>query len=384
MDSAFIFSKYVSGKNFLGRKNEANILANLLSQGENATIYDAPKTGKTSLIQQAFYLMKSSGKEHNVALVEMMDIRSVAEFATRMGTEVLRCACSSPEEYRAATGRYLSDTHFVFDEEQYRNSDKILSLNWDIDNDDLNALFALPYRLGEEKKCRIVVLLNEFQNVMQTEDGDMLCKLLENRFKSMLPEEKAYCSYLFVGSKINAMHEIFGIRRYFYRNVERVELTEIEVKEIMDYVARGFLASGKVIDRDLLLGVCKLFRNNPFYINHFASICDSMTRGYIMEPILNAALNASIALNETRFKSAIDDLTTFQISLLRAILDGHTKFTSSEIIDRYKLNSSANVRRLKDALAKKEIVFFEDSGEVRIIDPLFEYWVRTFYFKMGI
>ena len=49
---------------------------------------------------------------------------------------------------------------------------------------------------------------------------------------------------------------------------------------------------------------------------------------------------------------------------------------------KYSLNSSANVRRLKDALMKKEILTFvgEDAKPV-ILDPLFEYWLRNYYFK---
>ena len=73
-----------------------------------------------------------------------------------------------------------------------------------------------------------------------------------------------------------------------------------------------------------------------------------------------------------------------QVSLLKAILDGHVKFTSAEVIEEYRLNSSANVRRLKDALCKKEIVYFDESGKPQIIDPLFEYWVRRYYFGMKI
>lgn len=383
MDSAFSYSSFVSGKNFIGRNGDAIILANMLSQGENVALYDAPKTGKSSVIHKAFLDMKTTGRECLVATVDMMNIRSISELAQRIGSEVLRCAYSSPSEYGYAVRTFLPETHFVFDEEQYMNSDRILSLNWDIDDNDLDALFALPYKVGADRKKKLVVQLNEFQNVMQTEDGDKFCKILEKRFKALSLEERSLCSYLFVGSRLNAMHEIFAIKRYFYRNVERLRLSEIEVKEILDHISRGFLASGKVVDRDLLLGVCKLFRCNIFYINHFASICDSMTRGYIMEPILNAALDAIIAVNEARFKAAMDDLTTFQVSMLKAILDGHKKF-SNEVIEEYKLNSSANVRRLKDALTKKEIVFFEDNGDIVVIDPLFEYWVRTFYFKMSI
>ena len=53
------------------------------------------------------------------------------------------------------------------------------------------------------------------------------------------------------------------------------------------------------------------------------------------------------------------------------------------MIEKYVLNSSANVRRVKDALQKKEILYFTDNDEPVIIDPLFEYWLRNNYYRMG-
>ena len=80
----------------------------------------------------------------------------------------------------------------------------------------------------------------------------------------------------------------------------------------------------------------------------------------------------------------MNDLTTFQVSLLKAIIDGYTKFSTAEVIRKYSLNSSANVRRLKDALMKKEILTFVGDDERPVIfDPLFEYWLKNTYFKQS-
>ena len=107
-----------------------------------------------------------------------------------------------------------------------------------------------------------------------------------------------------------------------------------------------------------------------------------MSKGFINEAILVDALNAMIAVHEPRFKVLINDLTDHQLSLLKAVLDGVVKFSASDVIERYSLNSSANVRRVKDALRKKEIITFKDKDEPVILDPLFEYWVSRYYFEM--
>ena len=57
-----------------------------------------------------------------------------------------------------------------------------------------------------------------------------------------------------------------------------------------------------------------------------------------------------------------------------------TKFSNKEVIERYSLNSSANVFRLKEALKKKESIDFDDKDEPYFIDPIFKYWLSKVYF----
>jgi hypothetical protein len=106
-----------------------------------------------------------------------------------------------------------------------------------------------------------------------------------------------------------------------------------------------------------------------------------MTRGYLNEGILMDALNTIISIHEPRFRAIMNDLTDFQVNLLLATIDGVTRFSASDVIEQYKLNSSANVRRLKDALKKKEVITFNEKDEPMILDPLFEYWVTKCYFE---
>jgi hypothetical protein len=77
----------------------------------------------------------------------------------------------------------------------------------------------------------------------------------------------------------------------------------------------------------------------------------------------------------------VDDLTDHQLSLVEAALDGVVRFSASDVIEKYELNSSANVRRVKDALKKKEVLTFNEKEEPEILDPLFEYWLRKHYFN---
>jgi hypothetical protein len=383
MDTPFPYDKFVTGKNFIGRKSECTILSNLLSQGEHVTIYEPPKTGKTSLVQQALFSMRFMNRTFTVGQFSVLNIRTVDEFLLRYGSTVIRMVASTPTEYAGIVSEYLQGTHFVFDENAFADRDELLSRGWDLDEADVKAVLRLPFRLAADRNKPLILIIDEFQNVNETEDGDRILRPLDAIIKEEAGQGRKGFSFIFCGSMVNAMKGIFETSLLFHRHVTRVRLSTVDEREIADHVVRGFLSGGKVLDKDLLVGACRLFQGHFWYINHFASICDSMSKGYIMEPVLVDALGSLIAVHEPRFRAMVSGLTTHQVNLLRATVDGNTRFSSSEIIRKYSLNSSANVKRVKDALMKKEILTFDDDDMPSFLDPLFEYWIKKYYFELA-
>ena len=278
--------------------------------------------------------------------------------------------------------KHLEGTHFVFDPAQFASKEDIVCMNWDADENDIYMMTRLPQRIAQEKGIPFYVVFKDFQNVMFTDDFEVVFKNMEKVFAERDRTADPKAAFVFCGSMMNAMKYIFAEKKYFYRQVNHLPLSPIDDKDAIEHIVRGFRSSGKVVERDLALGACKLFRTDMWYLNQFFSICDSMSKGFINEAILVDALNAMIAVHEPRFKVLVNDLTDHQLSLLRAVLDGVVKFSASDVIERYALNSSANVRRVKDALRKKEIITFNDKDEPVILDPLFEYWVSKYYFEI--
>ncbi len=382
MDTYFVYDNHVTGRNFVGRKTECTVLSNLLEAGENVCLYEVPKGGKTSVVQQSLYNMRASGKPFVVAYVDVFNVRTKREFLKKLGGAVIRAAYATPSDYASAIARHLPGTHFVFDAAQFASKEDIVCMNWDADDNDIYMMASLPYRISEEMGRPMYVVFKEFQNVMQAHDFEDIFKVMERVFAERDRTARNKAAYVFCGSMVNAMKYIFAEKKYFYRQVNHLPLSPIDDKDAIEHVVRGFRLNGKVIERDLALGACKLFRCEMWYMNQFFSICDSMSKGFINEAILVDALNALIAVHEPRFKVLVNDLTDHQLSLLRAVLDGVVKFSASDVIERYRLNSSANVRRVKDALRKKEIITFNEKDEPVILDPLFEYWVSKYYFEI--
>ena len=380
MESNFPYDKYVTGKNFVGRRNDVTLLGNLLSQGEHVVLSEAPKTGKTSLIQQTLYSLRLKGVTFSVGQFSALNIRTPEAFLLRLGSTLLKMVGNSPAEYSDLAHRFLGGTHFVFDPVAYESEGSVLSLSWNLEEADVTALLNLPYRLAQERGDRLILIVDEFQCLSLLEDPDAILRPLSASLKEN--RENKRFSYVLCGSGINAMKGIFKGSLLFHRLVEQVRLSPVDEMEMADHIHRGFMTAGKVVEKELLQGACRLFRGHVWYINHFASICDGMTRGYLMEPGLVDALHCLISVHEPRFLDIVSGLTTHQVSLLRATVDGVTRFSSAEVIRNYGLNSSANVKRVKDALMKKEVLAFDDEDKPSIIDPLFEYWVRKYYFEI--
>lgn len=380
MDTHFPYDQYVTGRNFVGRRTDVALLGNLLSQGEHVVLSEPPKTGKTSLVQQTLYSLRLKGVTFSVGQFSALNIRTSEAFLLRLGSTLLKMVGHTPAEYADLAKRFLGGSHFVFDPVSYERDGSVLSMNWDLTPDDVTAILNLPFRLAQERGDRLILIVDEFQCLSLLEDPDAILRLLSNSLKEN--RENRRFSYILCGSGVNAMKEIFRGSLLFNRLVERVKLSPVDEMEMADHILHGFTSAGKVVEKELLRGACLLFRGHLWYINHFASICDGMTRGYLMEPGLVDALACLVSVHEPRFLDIVSNLTTHQVSLLRATVDGVVRFSSSDVIRRYGLNSSANVKRVKDALMKKEVLMFDEDDKPSIIDPLFEYWVKKYYFEI--
>ena len=384
MDTPFIYNEYVTDKNFIGRGTERNILANLIKAGEHVSIYEPPKTGKMSLLMQVFTDLKNERTQFVVAMVDMLNVRTLEDFLIMFGAAVMKLSASTPEDYASIVETYLDDTHFVFDRVRFINTGEVLSLNWKPDENDIARLMQLPQKLALAKGIRYVVVLKEFQNLMNADEYETVFKIMETQMKERDRNAPYQAVFIMMGGMVNAMKLIFDEKRYFYRQVNRVALAKVDSKEIIEYVVKGFLSGmGKSFDRNLAMGACELFQSNLWYINHLAAICDALSKGFVTEAMMTDALNSMTSVHQIRFVSIVNDLTDHQLCLLRAVLDGVVKFSASDVIESDHLNSSANVRRVKDALKKKEVITFNEKDEPLVIDPLFEFWLRRTYLEIS-
>ena len=74
----------------------------------------------------------------------------------------------------------------------------------------------------------------------------------------------------------------------------------------------------------------------------------------------------------------MDSLTEKQRSFLCALSDGVRNLSATETLTRYNLGTSGNIRILKGALKKRDLI--EVSGHrAEIQDPVLKLWIQRVY-----
>ncbi len=349
METTFTYDRQVSGKEFIGRKTEKDLLKSAIYAGSNISLYEAPKTGKSSLLKQALLEASFEGRNYTVIEIPLLSVRTLGDFL---------------KKFVGATSNTFVQC----------NTRPDITIHASLKDEEILSILNFPLEVANKNGKQIVLVFSEFQNILNVQNPTHLLKLLEKA------SESSQCSWIWIGSQVNRMKYIFEKSSFLYKTTKHIRLNDITLKEAETFINKGFLKSGKVIEKELIEYVYDIFKGNIYYLSHFASICDGLSRGFITKAVVEESILSLLSIHEPHFRATVYDLTEFQISLLKAILDGENKFSSAEVISKYNLNSSANVKRLKEALCRKEIVTFEKDGSTKLLDPLFEYWLRKFYF----
>lgn len=350
MEILFAYEKPAEGAQFIARTDETARLVKCVKNKKKAVIYGSPKTGKTSLVRNALQTLKKSGYRDLVIIIDLFNIRSKFQFLQLLSRELLP----------------------VFDRYNILSP---LPLDIDTENISENMLLDLADMMAQHFGLNMVIYFKEFQNILTFDQGE---KFMEDY--SAILRKHSSVSYIFSGSCINRMKYIFNEVGNFGGDIEKIYLGAIDRRPFTNYIISTFQRTGRVIEQDMAEEIYDFCKGHPWYTQHFASICYDSTIGYINQNVITHARESLIYVHDSTFREIMRDLTNNQVNFLMAVNEKVTRFCSADILEQYNLISSAHVARVRDSLLKKEIITMDDDGNVSLIDPLFEYWLKYYYF----
>lgn len=352
MDMLFPFDKPASGNKIIGRKDEIQaVVDSLISRQKGVAIYAAPKSGKNTVVREALHRIKAAGHPVRICEIDLFNVRTYPEFIACFKRRLLDCF-----------------------EQMNRNA--ILPFAVESESIPDSKVLELPSIIAKESGGVMIVYLKEFQNVISIDDKAFK---LEDLVKTWLKQTNV--RYVITGSAVNVMKSVFEEKQLFYYLTEVVNLEPVPKKLVVDYITSAFLNLGRVIEREDAEEIYNIAGGNLWYVKMMCSICYTFPIGFVNRSAIVQTRDALLQVVSPQFIRTMLELTPNQINFLRAICDGARRLSSSEILAKYHLNSSANVFRLKDAFRNKELVTFDRNDEPQILDPVFEYWLKNKYFK---
>ena len=366
----FIFGVATSGDNFTDRKSEtARLLANF-KHGINTVLISPRRWGKTSLVQKVCNLAKSD--DLKVVYLDIFSCRSDREFYDAFASAVLKQTSSKWDEWVENAKLFLSRITPKISFGTDPMTDFSVSLELNPKSDDITEILQLPEKIAEKKGCRIVICIDEFQQIAEFSDS----KNFQKRLRTIWQLQKSV-SYCLFGSKKHLMNELFEKKSLpFYKFGDAIYLQKIPTADWVDYICGRFEATGKCISPELAQKVCDTVENHSSYVQQLAWLIWVNTDKVATEKEFEEAYKDILDQNTPLFEKQTENLSAYQINFLRALIDGvHKEFSTQEVIQKYRLGSSANVATVKRALIKKELIETE-KREVSISDPLLKFWLQ--------
>lgn len=174
----FIFGVAISGDNITDRKNEtARLLANF-KHGINTVLISPHRWGKISLVQKVCNLAKSD--DLKVVYLDIFSCRSDSEFYDAFASAVLKQTSTRWDEWVENAKLFLSRITPKISFGTDPTTDFSISLELNPKSDDITEILQLPEKIAQKKGCRIVVCIDEFQQIAEFGDSKNFQKKVWN------------------------------------------------------------------------------------------------------------------------------------------------------------------------------------------------------------
>lgn len=369
MVNPFVFGSATSGECFTDREADAKRLSVNFTHGVNTILISPRRWGKTSLVRKVGEDIGTTSLR--IINLDVFACRNPEEFYMLYATELIKQTASRWEEWVENAKRFLSGLVPKISLGIDPVTDFTLSFDFSyprLNEDVLN----LPQKIAEEKGIRIVVCLDEFQQVAEFDESVYFQRKLRSVWQ--LHQNVTYCLY---GSKQHLMTKLFSKHNMpFYKFGDMIYLQKISTPDWVEFICRRFEVTGKQISPDLAEKVCTTVENHSSYVQQLAWLLWVQTDKEATETGFQKAYSDLLNQNSILYFKYVDGLTTYQLNFLGAIADGLTsEFTRKENLAYYQLGTSANIGRLKKSLENKELV--DISGKiVTFNDPVFKLWYK--------
>jgi len=377
MDTPFIFGKIASSFNFTDRGKETALLISNFNALINTIVISPRRWGKSSLVSKAADLATSENEKLKICRIDLFNVRNEEDFYTILAQNVLKETSSKWDEAIDSSKRFLSRFIPRVSFSGDLQNEISFSFDWNEIKNNPDDILDLAEKIATEKGFRMVVCVDEFQNIAEFNDPAYFQKKLRLHWQKH--QNVAYCLY---GSKRHLLLDVFtNSSMPFYKFGAILFLEKIDTNSWIDFITERFASTGKSISRELAGLISSLAENHPYYVQQLSQQVWLRTEDSSTNEIIHAAHQSLADQLSLLFDTITQGLTTLQLNFLKACINGEKSMNSAAVLEKYRLSSSANVTRCRKSLVEKDILDITP-GKVEFQDPIYKYWLTNRYFAI--
>ncbi len=379
-DNPFVYGEVVPAEAFVDRVSELDRLVADLTAAQKVFLISPRRYGKSSLIRHALAAMARKGAitvevtvasfSSYVAFLEGYARALVAadtrwDRARNWLRDAIRSARAevrySPDPTLLTPGAGSMSVSFP----GVRSDREVARL--------AHEVFALPARVADNRKRRVVVALDEFQAIAGFNGGSV-----EHAMRAAVQQQRDV-GYVFAGSEPSLMERMLGSKRPFYKAGPVMRLDKIPAEEFAAFIDNRFARSGLRPEPGLGAAVVDLAGNLPYDVQRLAHETWDEVRGRGRRRAsledLHLALRRLLVEQQTVFETVWQRLTLGQRAVLRAVVveDGR-ELLSADVRARHRLGGASSVQAALGALLRDDVIARE-GDRYTVVDSLLREWV---------
>lgn len=286
MKNPFKFGEVIKQENFCNRRDELADLETYVKNCSKVFVYSERRFGKTSLVK---LVQSRFEKEYLTTYLDLWKTNSEFAFANLFAKTMTASFADPGQKLAEAAGQILNKLKPVMTLGPDGSPQLSLDAAKRVPEHTIEEVLKVPQQVAEKKKKRVLVILDEIQEILAYE-SDTVQRHLRAAIQTQ-PE----VAYIFLGSRKHLMEEMtLTESRPLYRAGVHYALPPISENHWIPFIAEKFQSFGdKRIDEEHCRALLTLSDNQPEYTQQLCFELWECTpeKGQVDENLLQTAVD---------------------------------------------------------------------------------------------
>lgn len=224
------------------------------------------------------------------------------------------------------------------------------------------------------KGRKVCVVFDEFQDILEIEDGAQVLALMRSRIQFM-----PRTAFVFLGSARNQMLDIFmSPKSPFYKSAALFDVGMIPDDDFYAFAAERFASGRRKLPRTLFDRILELVSRTSGDVQELCDAIwqvsergDALTDGHFEQGLQQIFHREGAA-----YATFVKPITDIQFRVLRALsVEGGKHPSANAFLEAARVSNVTSVKRALVALEKAGLIYLS-AGEWKFVSPFFREWVR--------